>query len=86
MLAGFRVQSSPEKDSKVERAQRVAGQAGGENVALRRASWNAAFLDELAAFPEGAKDDQVDALSRAFGMLTSDESLARFDSIAFLGR
>ena len=86
MLAGFRVQSSPEKDSKVERAQRVAGQAGGENVALRRANWNAAFLDELAAFPEGAKDDQVDALSRAFGMLTSDESLARFDSIAFLGR
>jgi predicted phage terminase large subunit-like protein len=31
--------------------------------------WNRAFLDELAAFPSGSKDDQVDALSRAFSIV-----------------
>jgi predicted phage terminase large subunit-like protein len=56
------------------------------DVTLRRAAWNAAFLDELAAFPDGAKDDQVDALSRAFSMLTPSESPARFASIPHLVR
>jgi phage terminase large subunit-like protein len=34
-----------------------------------RAPWNAALLDEMAAFPSGAHDDQVDALSRAFSVV-----------------
>ena len=52
---------------------------------LDRPSWTPALLDELAGFPVGAKDDQVDALSRAFSMLTgtrtmkiTDEMLGRF--------
>lgn len=86
MLAGFRVQSSPERGSKAERAARLASSVGNGDVTLRRATWNAAFLDELAAFPDGPKDDQVDALSRAFSLLAPCESPAHFATIPHLER
>ena len=69
-LAGFVVQSSPETGSKQVRAMPVASQANAGNLAILEAGWNRAFLEELADFPGGSKDDQVDALSRAFAMLT----------------
>ncbi len=34
-------------------------------------------MEELAAFPAGRCDDQVDALSRAFGMLQTNTGPAR---------
>lgn len=68
-LAGHRVESGPETGAKDVRAAPVVAQANVGNLAVVGAPWNAAFFDELAAFPAGAKDDQVDALSRAFGML-----------------
>ena len=70
-LAGFRVMASPETGSKLTRASPVAAQVDAGNLAVVRAPWNAAFLDELRDFPHGRKDDQVDALARAFAMLTS---------------
>ena len=70
-LAGFVVQWSPETGSKETRATPAASQANAGNLAILRAPWNRAFLEELADFPGGAKDDQVDALSRAFSMLTA---------------
>jgi predicted phage terminase large subunit-like protein len=85
-LAGFSVQCTPEVKSKVSRAQPVATQIEYGHVTLRRASWNSAFLDELAAFPDGTKDDQVDALSRAFSMLTTCATPARFATIPFTTR
>ena len=69
-LVGFAVESSPETGAKDLRAAPVVAQANVGNLAVVRAPWNAPFLDELAAFPNGSKDDQVDALSRAFGMLS----------------
>jgi phage terminase large subunit-like protein len=65
-----------------------ASQVNGGNVAIVRAPWNAAFLDELAAFPNGIKDDQVDAASRAFAlvglksrpMIISDRLLERIEA------
>ena len=69
-LAGFVVQSSPETGSKETRAMPVVSQANAGNLALLDGKWNRAFLEELADFPHGTKDDQVDALSRAFAMLT----------------
>jgi phage terminase large subunit-like protein len=42
----------------------------GGTVEILRGAWNRAFLDELAVFPSRAHDDQVDALSGAFAMLT----------------
>lgn len=77
-LAGFRVVSSPETGAKETRAMPIASQVEVGNLSVLRATWNAAFLDELAEFPNGSKDDQVDALSRAFAMLTDTNGPARF--------
>lgn len=86
MLAGYRVRVSPETGSKVVRADPVASQINAGNVYLRRAPWNQALIDELAAFPGGDKDDQVDALSRAFMVLCEDGGPARFTNLPILGR
>lgn len=68
-LIGYTVLSSPESGNKVTRAEPVAAQINVGNVAMLRGDWNAAFVDELRAFPNGANDDQVDGLSRAFAEL-----------------
>jgi predicted phage terminase large subunit-like protein len=86
MLAGFHVVSSPETKTKALRAASVATQLGGGNFGLRRAAWNAAFLDELSVFPDGRKDDQVDALSRAFDMLAAEKRPAHYRSLPFFER
>ena len=43
-------------------------------------------MGELASFPSGDKDDQVDALSRAFTMLFDTHVPARRLSVSFLAR
>jgi predicted phage terminase large subunit-like protein len=86
VLAGYRVVATPETGMKETRAMPVASQVSGGTVALRRAGWNAAFMDELANFPHGRKDDQVDALARAFGLLLSSSPAARFTNLQFLLR
>jgi predicted phage terminase large subunit-like protein len=53
----------------VTRADAAASQANIGRIGMMRASWNAAFADELAAFPRGVHYDQVDALSLAFSKL-----------------
>ena len=78
-LAGWRVVSGPETGAKMVRAMPVASQANAGNLTLLRGGWNRAFLEELAAFPAGRCDDQVDALSRAFGMLQGGAGPARVD-------
>jgi predicted phage terminase large subunit-like protein len=68
-LAGFRVHASPETGAKIIRAQPVAAQIEAGNFAMLRAHWNQILSSELEEFPLGRKDDQVDALSRAFSLL-----------------
>ena len=68
-LAGFAVSISPETGSKLARATPVAAQLEAGNLAILRAGWNFNFVEELRDFPRGRKDDQVDALSRAFARL-----------------
>jgi predicted phage terminase large subunit-like protein len=65
LLSGFRIYSSREQGSKWSRAQLVAAQIEVGNFAVLQAPWRQAFIDELSQFPNGEKDDQVDALSRA---------------------
>ncbi len=87
-LAGFRVHASPESGSKETRAMPAASQVETGNLAMLRAPWNRAFVEELRDFPHGAKDDQVDALSRAFALLTAVTATApaRRANIGMLAR
>jgi predicted phage terminase large subunit-like protein len=72
MLAGYRVEAERMSGSKETRADACASQMNIGRIAIVRALWNAAFIEELAAFPRGVHDDQVDALSLAFSKLESD--------------
>lgn len=69
-LRGFKVVASAETGAKLTRAQPVAASVEAGALVILRSEWNMAFLGELGDFPLGRKDDQVDALSRAFAMLT----------------
>jgi predicted phage terminase large subunit-like protein len=69
LLAGFTVRTDKVTRSKEHRAEPFAAQAEHGNVRIVRGSWNSAFLDELCSFPDGAFDDQVDAVAGAFAKL-----------------
>jgi len=68
-LAGYPVRSSPESGDKATRAEPLAAQINVGNVMMLRGEWNADLVSEMRLFPNGRNDDQVDALSRAFGEL-----------------
>lgn len=68
-LEGYAVKAEPVTGDKETRARPLAAQAEVGNVALLAGRWNAAFLDELTAFPTGRYKDQVDAASGAFNKL-----------------
>jgi len=85
-LVGYRVNATPETGAKEVRARPVATHLERGLLSMRRAGWNAALLDEIAQFPHGPKDDQVDALSRAFGMFLELTPPARFARLAFSER
>ncbi len=70
-LRGFPVRAILAVKDKVTRSAPLAAQAEQGNVKLLRAAWNRAYLDELVNFPEGKHDDQVDASSGAFTLLTN---------------
>lgn len=69
MLSGYPVDAERMSGDKATRADAAASQANIGRISIIRAPWNAAFTDELAAFPRGVHDDQVDALSLAFSKL-----------------
>ena len=85
-LAGHRVVATPETGAKETRAMPAVSQANAGNLALRRAPWNRVLLEEMQDFPNGAKDDQVDALSRAFSLLTDAPTPARRSSVPHFDR
>ena len=66
LLLGFDYKGEPSTGDKVTRARPFAAQAAVGNVRLVRGAWNRDYLDELATFPQGRHDDQVDASSTAF--------------------
>jgi predicted phage terminase large subunit-like protein len=76
-LAGFTVCTVRPDGDKATRARPAATQAQHGNFYFLKAEWNRAFFDELFAFnglePSkggAAHDDQADALSGAFNLLT----------------
>jgi predicted phage terminase large subunit-like protein len=86
-LTGFHVIATPETGAKITRAMPAATQVDAGNLTLLAAPWNENFLAEIAAFPDSAKDDQVDALSRAVNTLaTTNGQTARRVNVPLLGR
>lgn len=65
-LSGYNVKSSPETGDKITRAEPFAAQVNVGNVLMLRGDWNQALINEMRVFPNGAHDDQIDSLSRAF--------------------
>lgn len=63
MLAGFPIEIKPVTGDKVVRAKPASSQAEQGMIKLLRGDWNNDFLRTLEAFPSGAHDDDVDALS-----------------------
>lgn len=68
-LAGYPIRPIVPSRDKLTRALPLLAQAEAGNVTMLRANWNTAFLDELAAFPNGEHDDQMDAGAHAFNLL-----------------
>lgn len=71
-LAGYKFHSSTETGSKLTRAEPFASQVNVSTVRMVAAPWNAPLINEMRSFngeKNGAHDDQVDALSRAFSRL-----------------
>jgi predicted phage terminase large subunit-like protein len=60
---------STDKD-KVTRALLWAAKAEAGKVIMIRGPWIDEFLEEVCSFPNGTHDDQVDAMSLAFRMMT----------------
>lgn len=71
VLVGFAARGHRSTGPKEVRANPVSAQAEAGNVKLVRGPWISAFLDEAEAFPGGGHDDQVDAVSGAFAVLST---------------
>jgi predicted phage terminase large subunit-like protein len=85
-LAGFHVISSRETGSKTIRATPLASQIEAGNVSMLKAAWNQIFIEELQDFPSGRKDDQVDALVRAFSILCTRPRTPGYVTASVMGR
>ena len=68
---------APDGD-KYTRAGPIAARVKARRVVMVNDTWNRAFLDELAMFPNGKHDDQVDGLSGAYGMVASVPTWSSF--------
>jgi predicted phage terminase large subunit-like protein len=73
-MRGYMLDAKAPEGDKYTRATPVASRVNAEKVFMLRGEWNRAFLDELAVFPMGAHDDQVDALSGAYDVLSPENS------------
>lgn len=78
LLAGYDVRLTRPTQDKETRARPVSAQWEAGNIKVLRAPWNDEFFKELENFPEGAHDDQVDALSGAFNEMCGPLSVFDF--------
>ena len=72
-MAGFNYGGVQVSADKVVRADPYRTQVQSGNVARLTSSWNHDYLHELADFPVGVHDDQVDASSCAFNAVALEE-------------
>lgn len=67
-LQGRRFEFTPESGDKITRAMPLASQVNIGNVKMLAGDWNADLLAEMRVFPNGAHDDLIDAISRAYNV------------------
>lgn len=65
----YTIDAVPPHGDKYTRAGPFAVRVNNKRVLMVKGEWNRAYLDELAMFPKGSNDDQVDASSGAYDML-----------------
>ena len=82
LLRGFDAKGVTSQINKQQRASPLSRAAEFGEVDLLRGDWNNALLNELAQFPDGPHDDQVDALAGAYLELTGEGAL-RFGTASF---
>jgi predicted phage terminase large subunit-like protein len=70
VLKGFSFRGQRSTGSKIERAAPVSSAAEAGNIKIIKGAWINNFLDEIESFPTGPHDDQIDAVSGAFGILS----------------
>lgn len=80
LLNDYDVRSSTETGDKVTRFSPFSAQCEAGNVMIVRGPWNEKFFEQLENFPEMAKDDIVDATSRAYAAVKK----ARAKAMMFL--
>ena len=79
LLQGYKVHTSTETGDKVTRAEPFASQVNVGNVLMVKGDWNQGVIDEMRMFPNGAHDDRIDGLSRAYSQLI--DSIFSYDNI-----
>ncbi len=82
VLAAYEFRSVVPAGNKQKRAEIVSARAEAKDIYICRGDWIGEFVDELAAFPQGPHDDQVDALSAAYGYLADKQE---FPAVAPIG-
>jgi len=74
LLAGYQIKALSITGDKITRAEPLAAQVNVGNVSmLKDDSWNDPLISEMRLFPNGANDDQIDALSDAFSEFIEPE-------------
>jgi predicted phage terminase large subunit-like protein len=69
-MSGFAVQADKVTGDKDTRLEPFAAQAEAGNVRIVRANWNAPFIEELCAVPNGQFRDMADGTAGAFNKLS----------------
>lgn len=72
-MARYTIDAVPPEGDKYTRSLPFAARVDAERVFIVDGTWNEPFLDEVCAFPKGAKDDQVDGCSGAYDMLAEED-------------
>lgn len=70
-LAGYHVKIAIATKAKVVRAKPFSAQCEVGNVKIVDGEWNKPYMAIMENFPDGSHDDDVDASSGAFNMITS---------------
>lgn len=76
-VSNVRIEDDPQRNPKVTRFRAFSAQAEVGNIDVLRGEWNEQWFSALEAFPESKHDDDVDATSEAFNLLT-EAAILRF--------